>query len=583
VKRTALLAWIVWCVSSCLVAPGSARAQAGRDLADFVQEYSADRGSVRSFYDWPWSEEAFDRTGALWDEWEARLNGLDFEALDRQGRIDYVLMRTHLASERAEQTLSRARLTEMDALLPFRRLVIELAMSRSRMEEPTPREWAERLARVESEIKAVRERIDAGRKVKEGDAPGDALLVSPVVAARAASAADALRRTLDDWFRYHDGYLPEFSWWVRKPHEQATAAMADYAKHLREQVAGLKGKDDDPLIGDPIGRDKLLADLASEFIPYTPEELIAIAEREFAWCEAEMLRASRELGFGEDWRAALEHVKGMHEPPGGQAALMADLARQGIDFVKQHDLVTVPELCEEAWRLTMLSPQGQRTLPFAAYNNQQILVAYPTDAMPHDDKLMSMRGNNRHFTRIVAAHELIPGHHLQGFVARRERPYRSLFRTPFLVEGWALHWEMLLWDKGFARGPEDRIGMLFWRMHRCARIIVSLKFHLAEMTTDEMIAFLVDRVGHERLGATSEVRRYVGGDYGPLYQVAYMIGGLQLRALHAETVGAGHMTDREFHDTVLAHNAIPIELIRAGIVGTPLEPDSSSVWRFAGD
>eukprot|EP01043_Picozoa_sp_COSAG02_P085836 COSAG02_NODE_23410_length_719_cov_2.338710_2_plen_78_part_01 len=25
---------------------------------------------------------------------------------------------------------------------------------------------------------------------------------------------------------------------------------------------------------------------------------------------------------------------------------------------------------------------------------------------------------------------------------------RQLFRTPFLVEGWALHWEMLLWDIG---------------------------------------------------------------------------------------------------------------------------------------
>ncbi len=581
-NRIVLLACVVFFVASCLVAPVSARAQAGRDLAEFVQKYTADRGSVRSFYDWPWSEEALDRTDALLEEWEARLRAVDFQALDQQGRIDYVLMRTHLAAERAEQALTRARLAEMDALLPFRRLVIDLAMSRSRMAEPAPREWADRLSRVEAEIGEVRARIDAGRKKKEGEEPGDALFVSPVVAARAASATDALRRTLEDWFRYHDGYVPEFSWWVRKPHEQTAAAMADYAKHLREQVAGLKGKDDDPLIGDPIGREKLLADLATEFIPYSPEELIAIAEREFAWCEAEMLRASRELGFGDDWRGALEHVKNLHEPPGGQAALMADLARQGIDFVKEHDLVTVPELCEEAWRLTMLSPQGQRTLPFAAYNNQQILVAYPTDAMPHDDKLMSMRGNNRHFTRIVAAHELIPGHHLQGFVARRERPYRSLFRTPFLVEGWALHWEMLLWDKGFARGPEDRIGMLFWRMHRCARIIVSLKFHLGEMTTDEMIAFLVERVGHERLGATSEVRRYVGGDYGPLYQVAYMIGGLQLRALHEETVGRGRMTDREFHDVVLAHNAIPIELIRAGITGTSLDRESGSVWRFAG-
>ena len=34
-----------------------------------------------------------------------------------------------------------------------------------------------------------------------------------------------------------------------------------------------------PIIGDPIGVDGLKADLVHEMIPYTPEELIAIAEQ----------------------------------------------------------------------------------------------------------------------------------------------------------------------------------------------------------------------------------------------------------------------------------------------------------------
>ena len=45
-------------------------------------------------------------------------------------------------------------------------------------------------------------------------------------------------------------------------------------------------------------------------IPYTPEQLIALAEKEFAWCDAEMKKASREMGFGDDWKKALEKVKG---------------------------------------------------------------------------------------------------------------------------------------------------------------------------------------------------------------------------------------------------------------------------------
>jgi uncharacterized protein (DUF885 family) len=125
--------------------------------------------------------------------------------------------------------------------------------------------------------------------------------------------------------------------------------------------------------------------------------------------------------------------------------------------------------------------------------------------------------------------------------------------------------------------------MLFWRMHRAARIIISLKFHLGEMSPQEMIDFLVERVGHETTGATAEVRRYIGGEYGPLYQCAYTIGGLQLRALRAELVESGRMSDRQFHDAVLQQNSMPVELIRAALTELPLTRDSRASWRFAGD
>jgi uncharacterized protein (DUF885 family) len=200
--------------------------------------------------------------------------------------------------------------------------------------------------------------------------------------------------------------------------------------------------------------------------------------------------------------------------------------------------------------------------------------------MSHEDKLMSMRGNNRHFTRLVAPHELIPGHHLQGFIAQRSNAHRRRFDTPFYVEGWALYWEMKEWDLGWAKTPEDRIGMLFWRMHRCARIVVSLKFHLGEMTPQQMIDYLVDRVGHERMGATSEVRRFIGGDYSPLYQCGYMIGAKQLRALWQELVQGEKIKEKDFNDAVLKAGPIPIELLRAEMNAVPLNAQSEPAWRF---
>jgi uncharacterized protein (DUF885 family) len=121
---------------------------------------------------------------------------------------------------------------------------------------------------------------------------------------------------------------------------------------------------------------------------------------------------------------------------------------------------------------------------------------------------------------------------------------------------------------------------LFWRAHRCARIIVSLKFHLGIMSPEEMVSFLVDEVGMEESGARGEVRRYIGDGYSPLYQCGYMLGGLQLRAIYQETVRAGEMTPKEFHDRVLKLGPVPIEMVRTSLLGGKLTRDWRAEWRF---
>jgi uncharacterized protein (DUF885 family) len=194
-----------------------------------------------------------------------------------------------------------------------------------------------------------------------------------------------------------------------------------------------------------------------------------------------------------------------------------------------------------------------------------------------------MRGNNIHFSRATVFHEEIPGHHLQGFMEERYNPHRGAFATPFLIEGWALHWEMLFWDLGFPKTPENRVGMLFWRMHRCARIIFSLNFHLGKMTPQQCIDFLVDRVGHERANATAEVRRSFNGDYSPLYQLAYMMGALQFRALQKELVDSGKMGMRPFHDAILKAGDMPVAMIRASLEKEKLPKDYKASWRFEGN
>ena len=390
---------------------------------------------------------------------------------------------------------------------------------------------------------------------------------------------DDLTGTLRDWNRFYSGYDPLFSWWTADPYRKVSAAMPRYAAAIREVVVGQKPGEEEPIIGDPIGAEGLAQDLRAEMIAYTPQDLIALAEREFAWIETEEKKAAREMGFGDDWRAALEKVKEAYVPPGEQPELVRRLAREAVTFITAKDLVTVPPLADEIWRMEMMSPRQQLVSPFFL-GGEIIQVSYPTDSMAHDDKLMSMRGNNPHFSMATVHHELIPGHHLQGYMTARYNAHRNLFGTPFWTEGWSLYWEMLLWDLGFPTTPQDRMGMLFWRSHRLARIIFSLKVHLGQMTPQEAVDFLVTRVGHERANAAAEVRRSFNGTYSPLYQAGYMIGGLQIRALHHELVDSGRMTNREFHDAILQGGRMPIEMVRARLLKTPLTRDYRPAWKF---
>jgi hypothetical protein len=334
--------------------------------------------------------------------------------------------------------------------------------------------------------------------------------------------------------------------------------------------------------GPARGRQGLVFDLQDDLVPYTPEELIAIGEQEFAWCEAEMRKASRQMGLGDDWKAALEKVKGMHPPPGGQARVVRDLMFEAVDYLRAKDLLNVPAVAAESLHMIMMTPERQLVNPFFT-GGSEISVSYPTDTMEYDARLASMRGNNTPFSHATAFHEVIPGHNLVGYMSARYRGYRPSLGGgggPFYGEGWPLYWEITMYDIGFHDTPEKKIGALFWRMHRCARIIFSLKFHMGEWSPQECVDFLVDRVGFERENAIGEVRRSFQGGYGPLYQLAYLMGGIQMRAMRKELVDSGLMEQKAFHDEVLRQGSMPIALLRLAVGRQKLTRDMSVDWRF---
>jgi uncharacterized protein (DUF885 family) len=600
------------------------------EMRSVIERYTVDRASLTRSYPVPLSPARQSRFRQFYTDWLTSLAKLDFDAMGQDAKVDYLLFKNHLEYELRQLDIQAKQLTEIEPFIPFAKSITDLEEARRHMEPINAAKAATLLTDLKKQIDEKRKAVEAGlrpegRTANATDANTEnksEAAKKKTVANRAVVAINGLKTALKNWYTFYDGYDPEFTWWTQEPYKALDQTLTTYAAFLTERVVGIKpdaaapaqtgdsrpadrgtgaaagaGQGQRPapqragpppkpgdasdIIGNPIGRDALLSELRSEMIPYTPEELIAIAEKELAWCETEMKKASHDLGYGDDWHKALEFVKTQYVEPGKQPELIRDLALEAIKFVDDHDLVTVPQLARDTWRMEMMTPERQLVSPFFL-GGEIIQVSYPTNGMAHEQKMMSMRGNNIHFARATVFHELIPGHHLQGFMTARYKPYRNLFSTPFWGEGWALYWELMMWDMNFAKTPENRIGMLFWRMHRCARIIFSLSFHLEKMTPQECIDLLVKRVGHEPENATAEVRRSFDGSYGPLYQAAYLLGGLQLYALHHELVGSGKLTNRAFHDWVLKENRIPIEMVRAILTRQKLTRDWQSSWKFYG-
>ncbi|MGI9202618.1 MAG: DUF885 family protein [Woeseiaceae bacterium] len=544
------------------------------DLRVAVVRYLEDKAAIERRYEVRFSPVRIGRLTEFYLGWQAKVKDLSFGDLNHEGQVDYIALRNRVEYDLETLRLEEERGQQIAPLLPFSDSLRLLQEERHDRKRVHPRTAAGTLNSVANELGDLTDNIAAGDTDRWED-------LSRVVASRAANQVQHLREVLADWNTFYDGYDPMFNFWVPEPYARVDAALEIYAKTINEHLVGISEEERAPIIGDPVLEQGLRADLAVEMIPYSAEELIRIGEREFEWIEDQFRIVANDMGFGDDWLAALEHTKNLAPPPGEKPWRIFNIADYSENFIEGLDNITLPGLSREIWRLKMQTPEAQLVNPFFT-GGEVTRVSFPTSGMAHEDKMMSMRGNTPHFNFGTVQHELVPGHHMQGFMSNRFNQHRGqLNRTPFWGEGWALYWEFLLWETDFPRNDPDKIGMLFWRLHRAARIIFSLNYHLGNWTPEQAVDFLVERVGHERANAEAEVRRTARD--APLYQIAYMIGALQFRKLYEEVVKSGDMTAREFHDAVMQGGRLPVELVRARLTGQQLTSDFQSQWHFYGN
>src|SRR4051812_601748 len=103
-------------------------------LRGVIDKFEQDYGALNRWYSAPFSTNRAERMSRLYSDELAFLAGLNFDSLNHDEQVDYILFKNHLDREQKELVRSQGQLSEMTTLVPFARTVSDLEDARRRME-----------------------------------------------------------------------------------------------------------------------------------------------------------------------------------------------------------------------------------------------------------------------------------------------------------------------------------------------------------------------------------------------------------------------------------------------------------------
>ncbi|MFM7067475.1 MAG: DUF885 domain-containing protein, partial [Gammaproteobacteria bacterium] len=307
----------------------------------------------------------------------------------------------------------------------------------------------------------------------------------------------------------------------------------------------------------------------------TPEGIHAIGLAEVKRIRADMEAVIEEVGFqapaGQDrFRAFLEYLR---TDPRFYARSADELLREAAFIAKDID-----------WKLpryfTRLprTPYGVRPVPAmlapnytaGRYNGGPLGAAgeYWVNTTSLDKRPL-------YALPALTLHEAVPGHHLQGALARELEAvpaFRLNFYPHAFGEGWGLYAEWLGQEMGVYRTPYERFGRLTYEMWRACRLVVDTGLHAKGWTRDQALEFMAANTALSTLEIRTETDRYISW---PGQALAYKMGELKIRQLRAraEQVLGPKFDLRAFHDVVLGSGGVTLAVlerqVEAWIAGRP--------------
>ena len=163
----------------------------------------------------------------------------------------------------------------------------------------------------------------------------------------------------------------------------------------------------------------------------------------------------------------------------------------------------------------------------------------------------------------LTLHEAVPGHHLQGSIAREMKNVPQFRNNTYISafgEGWGLYSEFLGIEAGLYQDPYSDFGRLTYEMWRACRLVVDTGMHAKGWSRDRAMSFLADNTALSLHNVKTEIDRYISW---PGQALSYKIGELTIKKLRktAETTLGERFDLREFHDEILKNGSMPLSML----------------------
>jgi uncharacterized protein (DUF885 family) len=241
---------------------------------------------------------------------------------------------------------------------------------------------------------------------------------------------------------------------------------------------------------------------------------------------------------------------------------------EATNFVKSHDLVTVPEKPLDV----IVMPEFKRGQAIAycdspgplEQNGKTFFAVAPT---PNDwsaeRKKSFFREYNNYMVRDLTVHEAMPGHYLQLAHANQFHAptlIRAIFQSGTFVEGWAVYTEQMMAEAGYG-GPVVKMQQLKMRLRVICNAILDQSIHAGNMTEQQALDLMM-KEGFQQEGEA--VAKWKRARLSSAQLSTYFVGVTEHLDLREKAKAkAGESFDlKKYNDTVISFGSPPVKYVR---------------------